>query len=295
MIMGVRNMNEKYRIKTLKNNPTLEGMAVFVPDVVFSNVDGVELKMQIIKPWEDESNPDKPKRPLIVFLQGSAWTFPNVNYEIPQLSEFARMGYVVATITHRNFRDGFIAPAFLQDTKTAIRFLRKNAQEYGIDPERVCFWGTSSGGNTALLVALTGDEPRYKTQEYPEYSDSVKAAIDCFGPVNLVYLSKIVEEMGDPALFFGLTGKKRSDCLDLLTEISPLLILKENGNYPPILLLHGDADTLVPYQESVDMYKALIDGGYDAEMICVENAPHEDSFWSRELLGEIADFIQRKL
>lgn len=287
-------MKKDYKIKTLKHNPTLEGLAVFVPDVVFSNAGGVELKMQIIKPWDNENDPDQPKRPLIVFLQGSGWTFPSVGYQIPQLAEFARMGYVVATITHRNIKDGHIAPAFLQDAKTAIRFLRKNAQEYGIDPERVCFWGTSSGGNTALLIALTGDDPRYKTQEYPEYSDSVSVAVDCFGPVDLLYLSKLLEDLGDP-MFFGLTGKKRSDSLDLLTELSPLHILKENRNYPPILLLHGDADMLVPYQESVDMYKALLDGGYDAEMIRVENAPHENSFWSRKLLGEIADFIKRKL
>ncbi|MBP7175134.1 MAG: alpha/beta hydrolase [Thermoclostridium sp.] len=283
------------KIRTLKNNPSLKDMAAFVPNVVFSNIGGQELKMQIICPWEDEGNPEKPRRPLIVFLQGSGWTSPNVNYEIPQLSELARMGYVVATITHRSFRDGYIAPAFLKDAKTAIRFLRKNAQEYNIDPERVCFWGTSSGGNTALLVALTGDDPRYKTGEYSEYSDRVSVAVDCFGPVNLVRLSEFVEKMGDASLFEGFTGGKRRDSIDLLTEVSPLLILQQNQSYPPILLLHGDADMLVPYQESVDMYNALTEHGYDAEMIRVENAPHEGSFWSRELLGEIFDFIKRKL
>ena len=154
------------KIKTLKNNPKLEGMALFIPDVVFSTATGVELKMQLMIPWNDDTTqPEIPRRPLIVFLQGSGWTFPNVNYQIPQLCEYARMGYVVATITHRSIKDGYPAPAFLQDAKTAIRFLRKNADVYGIDPNRICFWGTSSGGNTALLVTMTGDDPRYKTKE----------------------------------------------------------------------------------------------------------------------------------
>lgn len=286
---------KSYRIKTFKHNPTLEGLALFVPDVVFSTATGVELKMQIIRPWEDENWPERPKRPLIVFLQGSGWTFPNVNYEIPQLCEFARMGYVVATITHRNFHDGYPAPAFLQDAKTAIRFLRKNADEYGIDPERVCFWGTSSGGNTSLLVALTGDDPRYKTGEHAEFSDSVKVAVECFGPTNLVRLSDYLVAHGDPSFFEGLVGGSLQDHRDLLKDMSPLLILEKNKNYPPILLLHGDGDALVPYDEGLNMYEALMENGYDAEMIRVENGPHEHSFWSRELLAEIAGFIKRKL
>ncbi|NLN64646.1 MAG: prolyl oligopeptidase family serine peptidase [Clostridiaceae bacterium] len=285
----------KRKIKTLNYNPALKGMAAFVPDVVFSNAGGVELKMQMIKPWEDQDNPVKQKRPLIVFLQGSAWTFPDVNYEIPQLAEFARKGYVVATITHRNYQDGYPAPAFLQDAKTAIRFLRKNADEYNIDPNRICFWGTSSGGNTALLVALTGDDPRYKTEEYAEHSDSVKVAVACFGPTNLVRLAKIVAESDEPSLFEGLAGGKLSDHMELIEDLSPILILKKNREYPPILLLHGDADMLVPYDESVNMYNALLDGGYDAEMIRVKNAPHEHSFWSPELIDVIADFIERKI
>ncbi len=284
-----------HSIKTFKHNPTLEGQAFLVPDVVFSTATGVELKMQIIRPWADDNWEVKPKWPLIVFLQGSAWTFPNVNYEIPQLCEFARMGYVVATITHRNYKDGYPAPAFLQDTKTAIRFLRKNADEYVIDPERVCFWGTSSGGNTSLLVALTGDDPRYKTGEYAEFSDSVKVAVDCFGPVDLVRLSDYLVAHSDPVIFEGLVGGDLTEHRGLLKEMSPLLILEKNKKYPPILLLHGDGDALVPYDESLNMYNALLEKGHDAEMICVEDGPHEHSFWSRELLAEIADFIKRKL
>lgn len=285
------------KIKVLKNNPTLEGMASLIPNVVFSTATGTELKMQIIAPWSDEDETEKQKRPLIVFLQGSAWTFPNVNSEIPQLSAFARMGYVVATITHRNCLEGHPAPAYLEDAKTAIRFLRKNAEEYKIDPERVCFWGTSSGGNTALLVALTGDDPRYKTNEYRDYSDKVSVVVDCFGPTDLLALSKYIDTVSDEGreLFTCLAGGELSSKEELFREMSPLLILEKNKDYPPILILQGDADVVVPYSESENMFNALIDNNYDAEMIRVENAPHEGSFWSRELLEEIKSFIKRKL
>lgn len=285
------------KIKTFKSNPTMKGMAEVVPNIVFSKAVGEELKMQLIKPWDHDNIETKPKRPLIVFLQGSAFTFPNVNYEIPQLAEYAKMGYVVATITHRNSMEGHPAPAYLQDAKTAIRFLRKNADVYGIDPQRVCFWGTSSGGNTALLVALTGDDPRYKTDEFAELSDSVSAAVDCFGPTDMIRLCHmVVAAGGDTALFKNLVGGELTEQnMELLKEMSPIHIIQKNMKYPPILLLHGDADTIVPYDESTNMHKALRKGGYDAEMICVKNAPHEGSFWSRELHTEIANFIERKI
>lgn len=286
------------RIKTMKNNPNLDGLAAMVPDVVFSTATGVELKMQIMMPWFEASEDGKTemiKRPLIVFLQGSAWTFPNVNYEIPQLAEYARLGYVVATITHRNFKDGYPAPAFLQDTKTAIRFLRKNANVYGIDENRICFWGTSSGGNTSMLVAMTGDDPKYKTNEYAEYSDSVTAAIQCFGPTDLIGLLAYNEQPEVSEEYVGLAGGKLRDHMDLLKEMSPFHIIGKGKDYPPLLILHGDADAVVPYEQGEKMYKALIDNGNDVEMIRIENAPHEGSFWSRELHAEILDFLKRKL
>lgn len=65
--------------------------------------------------------------------------------EIPQLVQFVQAGYIVATVQHRSSIDGHPFPAFLQDVKTAIRFLRTNAQKYAIDPQQVAIWGTSSG------------------------------------------------------------------------------------------------------------------------------------------------------
>ena len=69
----------------LPSNPSWEGMAEVFPDVIFSRVGGEELKMQIIAPWWNREGKEVPKYPLVVFVQGSAWTFPGVWYQIPQL------------------------------------------------------------------------------------------------------------------------------------------------------------------------------------------------------------------
>lgn len=283
-------------IITIKNNPALEGMACMVPDVVFSTAQGVELKMQIFKPWYEETQ-EAQLYPLIVFVQGSAWTFPDVNYQIPQLAQFAREGYVVATLTHRNSLEGHPFPAFLQDVKTGIRFLRKHAAEYRIDPDRVGIWGTSSGGNTALLVGLTGDEARYKTEEYTEYSDGVKVVVDCFGPTDLgAALERLDEAPEDfKSIFEGLRGENTKENVERLKELHPVNHVEEGKAYPPFLLLHGNQDTLVDFSQSELMFHRLSDAGADASLICVDGAPHEGSFWSRELLGLVKEFIDKNL
>lgn len=284
------------KIKVINNNPTLKGMAVTVPEVVFSVPQGVELKMQILKPWDTEENA-KAKYPLIVFVQGSGWTFPDVYYQLPQLAQFAREGYVVATLTHRNCLKGHPFPAYLEDVKTGIRFLRKNAQQYQIDPDRVGIWGTSSGGNTALLVGLTGDQPLYKTDDYTEYSDAVKMVVDCFGPTDLSEAINDIPSMPIEMrrIFEALRGENTSENVKKLQSMNPVNHIQKGKEYPPFLILHGNQDEIVEYSQSELMYHKLIDAGVDASMVCVDGAPHEGSFWSKELLGLIKEFIDYTL
>ena len=144
----------------LPANPTLKGQAELIQDVPYSK-NGQTLTL--ILPWAPNGDRTKIGRiPLIVFVQGSGWTTPNLNYELPMLCHYAEEGIAVATVRHRSTADGAVFPAFLIDVKCAIRFLRAHAEEYGIDPSRIAAFGTSSGGNTVCLLGLTGDDPAYK-------------------------------------------------------------------------------------------------------------------------------------
>ncbi len=287
---------EHKEVRVINNNPSLKGMAAMVPDVIFSTAQGVELKLQLFKPWTPDGS-EQEKYPLIVFVQGSAWTFPDVNYEIPQLAQFAREGYIVATLTHRNSLEGHPFPAFLEDVKTGIRFLRKNAKQYQIDPERVGIWGTSSGGNTALLAGLTGDEIKYRTSEYQDVTDTVKAVVDCFGPTDLTEAINAIAFLpeGMRQIFEGLRGEDTSENVRRLQEINPVNHIQSGKEYPPFLILHGNQDELVNYSQSELMYHKLLEAGADASLVCVEGAPHEGSFWSIEVLEVILEFFKHNL
>ncbi len=286
---------------SIKNNPSLEGLASVKPDIVYSTAQGLPLTLCMIRPQAAfQPCGENMRFPCIVFVQGSAWTFPDINYEIPQLSEFARSGYIIAMVTHRSALDGHQTPAFLEDVKTAIRFLRANADEYRIDPGRIGIWGTSSGGNTALLVGLTGDDPSYRTSEYPEQSDRVKMVVDCFGPADIPALFEATKQRAkenpeDGKLLYGLFGTDENKWPEKMDLMNPVAKIRNGAEYPPFLLIHGDKDELVPYLQSVDMAERLCAAGVHTELIQVEGAEHEGTFWSRELLAMIADYIGRTL
>lgn len=281
-------------ITTLPHNPTFEGLLDLRANIPFLTVDGETLCLQLVKPqWK---SPEGKGFPLVVFIQGSGWTKPNQFWELPQLCPLAAQGYVIASVTHRSCFTA-PAPAFLKDVKAALRFLRKNAAEFDIDKERVCAFGTSSGGNTALLLGVTADDPAFETAENEGESTRVQAVVDCFGPTDV---NGMVDtwDSADPAddnLLFNLGGKNRASFRQNLGVINPMHYVKPGMALPPFLLLHGDADTLVPYDHSTRMYDKLIECGCEADLIRVEGAPHEGPFWSLPVLEAIFTFIRRHL
>ncbi len=298
----------------LQNNPMFSGMATITEELVFT-CEGISHSIVFIRPGLEVMEDAPVRFPLVVFLQGSGWTSPYRNYQLPQLCAYAQQGLAVASITHRNAQEGHPFPAYLKDAKAAIRFLRSQAGELQIDPDKIAFFGTSSGGNTALLVGLTGDDPRYTTADYKEYSDAVAAVVDCFGPTDLLdyegaeiprvlklnipldYEKMIPQSMLEDNSFLSavvaLMGRQKP--IDVLRAMSPLYEVTEGKTYPPILIAQGDEDKVVPYSQSQRMHKRLKEAGADSTFVKVLGAAHERDFWSQEMHALILRFIKEKL
>jgi len=271
---------------TLQNNPGCLGMASITTDIPFV-CEGQQQLMTLVSPNRDQNSGTDPRYPLIVFLQGSAWTSPNRYYQLPQLCRYAQQGFAVAAITHRDCTKGNPFPAYLKDAKAAVRFLRSQADALGIDPDRVGFFGTSSGGNTALLVGLTGDDPRYRTDDYQEQSDAVRAVADCFGPADLLSMKggKVQEDSDIMRIMAALIDDQ--DTVTVLRDMSPVYEVRAGQKYPAFLIAHGDADESVPFAQSDLMHSRLKEAGADSRLIQVRGAEHEGTFWSEELHGLI--------
>lgn len=279
---------------TLPNNPALEKLVELQANIPFSAPDGETLALQLLKPqWSSGGK----GFPLVLFIQGSSWTKPKQFVKIPQLSLLARRGFVIASVTHRSCWD-VPAPAFLKDVKCALRFLKAHAEEYDIDKTRVCAWGTSSGGNTALMIGLTGDDPAFETEEWPGESTAVNAVVDCFGPTDLI---KMIDDQyahnpkNDQNLLYALGGRNPDTYAQTLRLVSPIEYVKPGMDLPPFLILHGDADPVVLYEDSEAFYQKLTACGYEADLVRVTDAPHEGNFWSIPLLEMIFGFIEKQI
>ena len=286
-------------IKSLPLNPGLEGFSRLDVNIPYSDRAGCTL--DLLLPWANQHQDilGEVKYPLVVFIQGSSWTTADRLAEIPQLSALSLKGFVVATVGHRSCLDGYPAPAFLVDVKTAIRFLRAHARQYSIDPDRVAVWGTSSGGNAALLVGLTAGDERFMTGEYAGESDRVKCVVDCFGPTDL---EAMMDEdyaglKNDPETIFArLCGFPVSaETRERMRLISPMRYVEAGRDLPPFLILHGTGDPVVNYSQSERLFRKLIDCGYDATMYNVPDAPHEGSFWSAALVDVVHEYLMRRV
>jgi acetyl esterase/lipase len=258
-------------------------------DVVYATYGELERRLQIIMPHREGY-----KFPLVVFVQGSAWRKQDVYVGIPNLSYIAAKGYVVASVEIRD-TDIALFPAAVEDVKCAIRFMRKHADEYGIDPKRVAVWGDSSGGHLSLMTGLTiGD---YNNGLYREQSDEVRAVVDYYGVTDLFTLGKYNDILDHDAADSPeglLIGGKVKDHIEMAKKASPIHqdLSKE---LPPFLIMHGDSDQVVHVNQSIEMYKALKEHGQRVLFYKVAGADHGAGFWSPQVLDITEKFLSAYL
>ncbi len=271
-----------------------ENQVFYKNDVVYSEVDGQELHLQILKPGLEPEL----RFPAIIYIQGAAWRKQDCYAELPNLVPLAKAGYVVASVEHRA---SSVAPfpVALQDVKAAIRFLRAHSDEFCIDPEQVAVFGSSSGGHLSLMTGLTGDMPNFKDNRYPNESDAVKAIVDFFGPTDVTHIN---DGPRNPEL--DLEGIQPEDeffggCVREHPEISksgnPLNYVSHDRKLPPILIAHGDQDDLVPFQQSVIMYDKLKECNQFVEFYKVLSVGHGIYMWTDEMVDILIKFFEMYL
>jgi len=278
----VADFTSQVRIKTLLN-------------IEYAVKDGYSLHLHLLQP--DYIKLENKKYPLIVFTQGSAWRKQNLGNELVQLGEIARRGYQVAIV---QYRESDIAPFPAQtiDIKSAASFLITNAEQYQIDIKNIILWGDSSGAHTSLMVAATDENPNFKDEHCIIDSIKPKAVIDFYGPVNI---STMHQESSDQDHVSAdspegrlIGGKNIIGNFDLARTTDPTQYMDKN--FPPTLIIHGNADNIVPYEQSVYLYHILIKLGIEVEMFNLHGAAHGGSaFWTKEIIDLVEEFIKKQL
>lgn len=253
------------------------------------------LKMQILLP---AGSPHNGPHPLVVFVNGGGYHNPKMYIRVPWLSRLAERGYVVAMPQYRGSEDATF-PAMVQDVRTAIRFLRTHAKEYGIDPEKVVLMGGSAGGHTALLAAYAGSKFDAPDDDL-SVSASVCGVLDLYGAVDVMQMEPMVSDTAtelkaacSPAgRLFGMVDLRKHP--EMAADSIVTRYIHPDKPLPPTFIAHGDADSIVPYQQSELLYNALHAAGQDVEFYCVDGAEHADpAFFHSNMMDLYSAFIQR--
>jgi acetyl esterase/lipase len=250
--------------------------------VEYAQKSGMPLHINILAPRLSEG--ERRVFPLIMFVQGSAWFKQELTQQMAQLASFSQRGFVIAMA---EYRPSTIAafPAQVKDVRTATCFMLRHAAEYHADPERLIMWGDSSGGHTVSMLAVTNGDPRFSDEGNGRLP--FKGVVDYYGPMNFAVMNDEPSiqnhEAPDSPEGMVLGGVSVPEHPELVEAASPLTYITVTSQLPPFLIMHGDKDRLVPYGQSVLLYRKLVECNHAVEMYRIEGADHSGSaFWTAE-------------
>ena len=224
------------------------------------------------------------KAPLFIYIHGGGNTggTKNAIYNKSSLvlKELTEAGFAVATVDYRVFGQGeeLGFHHLFQDCKDALRFLAKNADRFGIDPDKFVTWGTSAGGSKALITALTESDFLPGEVSGPGTEHTVIGAISFFGATTYVVpelWQKRLERFPSRSQSKAEMMLKPSDGMSP-EEIQKLVSADQHlkSNSPPILLVHGDNDPVVPIELSKHLHEVAKKRNLDVKLVEVKNAGH---------------------
>jgi acetyl esterase/lipase len=242
--------------------------------------------------------------PAVVMIHGGGWTGGDKaeprSFNVA--TTLAAAGYVCASINYK--LDGERWPTNLFDCKNAVRFLRRNAQKYQIDPKRIGVIGGSAGGHLALMVAYTSDVPELEPPSpYHDESDAVGAVVNLYGITNVAARRKIDSDgsaIGPPINKSALLTKLYDEDPALWRLASPVSHVSPKS--PPTLIVHGTKDTTVNREQASELAEKLKAAGVEHRLIIFEGIGHTFDLksWNRKPLPQdlrpiVIDFFDRHL
>ncbi len=242
-----------------------------IPDVVFSSLQGYRpLTLDLYVPSKPRGS-----MPLLLFVHGGGWWSGHARHagafqDWPRvLAAVSARGYVVASVNYRLSAEAAF-PAAEFDVKTAISWLRQNADEYSIDASRVGLWATSAGGQLAALAGTScGEESLALPGNGNAINSCVQAVANWYGVHD--FASQFSSSVLAPAVaqYLGCRGP----CTQRLVRLaSPSTFI--DGSDPPFLLIHGALDKTVPLAQSTDFHSRLRAAGVKSRLHVIQGVDH---------------------
>lgn len=262
-------------------------------DIIYETVDGRDLPLDLYIP-AGASEP----LPLIIWIHGGGWRNGSKN-AINRCAELLKHGYALASVEYRLSGEAKF-PAAVEDCKAAVSYLRWKADKLGLDPERFGVWGSSAGGHLVAMLGTTNDVLDFDTHPVTQKaSPTVQAVCNWFGPTDFLRMNDVTGAIDHDApdspesLFIGAPIQEHPE---LVQRANPISYVSPSD--PPMLIMHGDDDQSVIYNQSELLIRALQKAGVESQLHRVKGGGHgfrgaEES--PAELFGRVLRFFDEKL
>ncbi|MDQ1805840.1 alpha/beta hydrolase [Chryseobacterium sp. CKR4-1] len=261
------------------------------------------------------------KHPVLIYVHGGGWVGGDKiihadSYIENLILKLVEKEYTVISINYTLVNKDIHFPNPIQDTKDAIRWVRKNADKYHFDTNNIGLFGASAGAHLSLLAAYTQDNEFVGAPELSSYSAKVNYVVNNFGPTDLnkllhtrvgnvgaffisLFSKKIVDLRGK--LILGISGydikKDKKKVIKYFETLSPVTYA---DHATPTLTLQGNKDKIVPLKQSILLERKLEENEVQNKLTIVEDGIHgfgtTDKNYLNQLVDEMVDFIvsQRK-
>ncbi|WP_294069310.1 alpha/beta hydrolase [Proteiniphilum sp. UBA1028] len=249
-------------------------------------------------------NLERPAYKAIIVIYGSAWFGNNMKQFAFDTfgKQLLESGFAVIAINHRSSSDA-VYPAQINDVKAAIRFVRGNAEQYNIDPSFIGITGFSSGGHLASLAGASNNVREFTVNNtsvdiegdvgnYTSYSSAVNAVVDWFGPIDMALMDNCKGPKQGNSPEAALIRGNPADNLDLIALLNPITFLDKTD--PHFLVIHGEADNVVPHCQSELFAKALDERELLTEFISVPGGQHGPVTFNEDTFQKMIDFFLKE-
>jgi acetyl esterase/lipase len=258
--------------------------------IQFAEVDNHRLLLDLYRPKAESDE----KTPVVVWVHGGAWRAGDRS-RVP-VQSLTEHGFAVASVDYR-LSPVARFPAQVHDIKAAIRYLRADAAQYGLDTKRFAIAGASAGGHLAALTGVSGSDLEGEVGGHSDQSSAVTAIVSFYGASNLQTILSQSTPHGlsvrVPALHLLLGGQPEVQPA-LARQASP--VAHVDGKSPPLLLIHGDQDPQMPINQAHELHGVYLQHERPVEFDVVYGAAHGgEAFYTPEKIERVAVFLRKSL
>ena len=267
-----------------------------IPDLTYQRAGGVDLKLDVYRPRDDDGT-----NKTLMHMHGGGWTNGSKEASSLNFLPYLEMGWTIVNVAYR-LADVAHAPAAVEDTRCALRWIYRNADRYGFDKQNIVVTGNSAGGHLALITGMLTSDVGMERQ-CP--GDRMRSTWD-IGPTNIETL-----EVAAIVNWYGITNV--TDLLNngpgtsgnfteawigsspnrgaTAARVSPINHVRDD--LPPVITIHGDEDTIVPHSQGVQLHEALNRAEVPNELITIQGGGHGgfSAAQMANIYDEIRDFL----